>query len=92
MVQGLAGLDAGREACKPFFEKCQELGIHNIHVHKGPTIWPLDKDAFDVKDVDIAATSYPELNFIVEHVGCPGSRTSASWRHRSPTSMPAWRS
>ena len=48
-----------------------ELGIKNIHVHKGPTIWPLDKDAFDVADVDHAATSFPELNFIVEHVGLP---------------------
>jgi len=54
-----------------FLEKCQELGIKNIHVHKGPTIWPLDKDAFDVRDVDYAATSFPELNFIVEHVGLP---------------------
>jgi uncharacterized protein len=54
-----------------FLDKCKELGIKNVHVHKGPTIWPLDKDAFDVKDVDIAATSNPELNFIVEHVGLP---------------------
>jgi predicted TIM-barrel fold metal-dependent hydrolase len=58
-------------AAQPFFEMCQELGIRNIHVHKGPTIWPLDKDSFDVKDVDIAATTYPDLNFIVEHVGLP---------------------
>ena len=43
----------------------------NIHVHKGPTIWPLDKDAFDVADVDKVATRYQELNFIVEHVGLP---------------------
>jgi predicted TIM-barrel fold metal-dependent hydrolase len=55
----------------PFFEKLLELGIHNVHVHKGPTIWPLDKDAFDVADVDRVATSYPTLNFIVEHVGLP---------------------
>ncbi|MCU1398331.1 MAG: amidohydrolase, partial [Acidimicrobiales bacterium] len=55
----------------PFFEKCIELGIKNIHVHKGPTIWPLDKDGFDVKDVDHAATNHPQLNFIVEHVGLP---------------------
>jgi predicted TIM-barrel fold metal-dependent hydrolase len=55
----------------PFLELCQELGIKNLHVHKGPTIWPLDKDAFDVSDVDHAATSFPELNFIVEHVGLP---------------------
>jgi predicted TIM-barrel fold metal-dependent hydrolase len=56
---------------QPYFEKCIELGITNIHVHKGPTIWPLDKDAFDVADVDKVATRYQELNFIVEHVGLP---------------------
>ena len=54
-----------------YLEKAQQLGIKNIHVHKGPTIWPLDKDAFDVSDVDHAATDFPELNFIVEHVGLP---------------------
>jgi predicted TIM-barrel fold metal-dependent hydrolase len=54
-----------------YLEKCQELGIRNIHVHKGPTIWPLDRDAFDVRDVDGAATAFPELRFIVEHVGLP---------------------
>jgi predicted TIM-barrel fold metal-dependent hydrolase len=54
-----------------YLEKCQELGIRNIHVHKGPTIWPLNRDSFDVADVDHAATAFPELNFIVEHVGLP---------------------
>jgi predicted TIM-barrel fold metal-dependent hydrolase len=54
-----------------YLEKCQELGVTNIHVHKGPTIWPLNKDAFDVMDVDDAATSFPDLNFIIEHVGLP---------------------
>jgi len=54
-----------------YLEKCQELGITNIHVHKGPTIWPLNRDSFDVHDVDHAATAFPELNFIVEHVGLP---------------------
>jgi uncharacterized protein len=55
----------------PFLDKCVELGIKNLHVHKGPTIWPLDKDAFDVSDVDHVATDYQDLNFIVEHVGLP---------------------
>lgn len=54
-----------------YFELCRELGIKNIHVHKGPTIYPLNKDAFDVHDVDQAATDFPDLNFIVEHVGLP---------------------
>jgi hypothetical protein len=52
-------------------EKCEELGVTNIHVHKGPTIWPLNRDAFDLADVDDAASSFPGLNFIVEHVGLP---------------------
>jgi predicted TIM-barrel fold metal-dependent hydrolase len=54
-----------------YLETCEELGVKNIHVHKGPTIWPLNRDAFDVADVDHAATKFPELNFIVEHCGLP---------------------
>jgi predicted TIM-barrel fold metal-dependent hydrolase len=54
-----------------FLRKCADLGIENIHPHKGPTIRPLNRDAFDVGDVDDAASSFPELNFIVEHVGYP---------------------
>jgi predicted TIM-barrel fold metal-dependent hydrolase len=54
-----------------YLEKCQELGIVNQHVHKGPTIWPLNKDAFDVSDIDQVATDFPRLNFIVEHSGIP---------------------
>ena len=69
--KGSRGWTLADEECKPFYEKFKELGIKNIHAHKGPTIWPLDKDAFDVKDIDIAATNNPELNFIVEHVGLP---------------------
>src|SRR3712207_2480316 len=38
---------------------------------RSPTIWPLNRDAFDVADVDEAASSFPDLNFIVEHVGLP---------------------
>lgn len=54
-----------------YLEKCRELGVKNIHVHKGPTIRPLERDAFDVHDVDVAATEFTDLNFIVEHVGLP---------------------
>jgi predicted TIM-barrel fold metal-dependent hydrolase len=54
-----------------FLEKCQQLGVTNIHVHKGPTIWPLNKDAFDVADIDQTATDFPNLTFIIEHCGIP---------------------
>lgn len=54
-----------------FLEECAKLGITNIHCHKGPTVFPLNRDAFDVSDVDDAATNFPELNFIIDHVGLP---------------------
>ena len=54
-----------------YLEKTQELGIKNVNLHKGPTVWPLNKDAFSVEDVDDAATRFPELNFIVDHLGLP---------------------
>ncbi len=54
-----------------YLNKCRELGVKNIHVHKGPTIWPLNKDAFDVSDIDAPATDFQELNFIIEHCGLP---------------------
>jgi uncharacterized protein len=69
--EGSRGWALTDPAAAAYLDKCRELGIKNVHVHKGPTIWPLDKDAFDVRDVDYAATTYPELNFIVEHVGLP---------------------
>jgi uncharacterized protein len=70
--QGSRGWKLTDPEAIPFLDKCAELGIRNMHVHKGPTIWPLDKDAFDVSDVDHVATDYNgKLNFIVEHVGLP---------------------
>ena len=68
---GSRGYKLSDPAAYRFLEGAQDLGIKNVHVHKGPTIWPLDKDAFDVSDVDHAATDFPDLNFIVEHVGLP---------------------
>ena len=67
-VQGLALNDPAAYKC---FELCEKLGIKNMHVHKGPTIIPLNKDAFDVHDVDHAATDFQDLNWIVEHCGLP---------------------
>ncbi len=55
----------------PYMEKCIELGIEIIHVHKGPTIHPLNLDAFDVHDVDYVATAFPDLKFVVDHCGMP---------------------
>lgn len=53
------------------FEEASKLGIKNLHFHKGPGIDPLTLDGFDVCDVDPAAAAFPDLNFIVDHLGLP---------------------
>ena len=68
---GSRGWSLKDEWAQKYLALCQELNLKNIHVHKGPTNYPLDMDAFDVRDIDYAATDFPELNFIVEHVGLP---------------------
>jgi predicted TIM-barrel fold metal-dependent hydrolase len=68
---GSKGYKLSDDGALQYLDKCRELGVTNIHVHKGPTIWPLNRDAFDVADVDVAATAFPELIFIVEHCGLP---------------------
>jgi uncharacterized protein len=56
---------------KRYLAECEKLGIKNVHVHKGPTIFPLNRDAFDVADVDEVATEFQGLTFIIEHCGLP---------------------
>ncbi|MGH2578618.1 MAG: amidohydrolase family protein, partial [Actinomycetota bacterium] len=55
----------------PLYEKCLDLGVRNMHFHKGPAVEPLNLAWFDVRDIDEPAWLYPELNFIIDHVGLP---------------------
>ena len=55
----------------PLYEKCIELGVKNMHFHKGPAVEPLALEKFDVRDIDEPSSLYPELNFIVDHIGLP---------------------
>ncbi|WP_428390691.1 amidohydrolase family protein [Lichenicoccus sp.] len=65
------GYKLSDKASYRYLEAAEKLGIKNIHVHKGPTILPLNRDAFDVADIDDVASSFQNLNFIVEHCGLP---------------------
>jgi predicted TIM-barrel fold metal-dependent hydrolase len=65
------GWAANDPAVFPCYEKCLELGIKNMHFHKGPAVEPLTLAKFDVRDIDEPAWLYPELNFIIDHVGLP---------------------
>lgn len=55
----------------PLYERCIELGVRNMHFHKGPAVEPLALERFDVRDIDEPSTLFPELNFIVDHCGLP---------------------
>ena len=57
-----------------------------------PTIRPLDRDAFDVADVDHVASEFTDLNFIVEDVGLPRLEDFAGSPPRSATFTAASRS
>ena len=55
----------------PVFEKAQELGVKIIGVHKGVPLGPQPIEHTQTWDMDGAAANFPELNFVIFHVGLP---------------------
>jgi uncharacterized protein len=55
----------------PVFEKAQELGVSLIGVHKGVPLGPQPIEATQTWDMDGAAANFPDLNFVIFHVGLP---------------------
>ena len=55
----------------PVFEKAQELGIDLIGVHKGVPLGPQPVEHTRTFDMDGAAANFPDINFVIFHVGLP---------------------
>jgi uncharacterized protein len=55
----------------PVFEKAQELGVNRIGVHKGVPLGPQPVEATQTWDMDGAAANFPDINFVIFHVGLP---------------------
>ena len=55
----------------PVFEKAQELGVNLIGVHKGVPLGPQPIEATQTWDMDGAAVNFPDINFVIYHVGLP---------------------
>jgi predicted TIM-barrel fold metal-dependent hydrolase len=55
----------------PVFEKAQELGVNLIGVHKGVPLGPQPIESTQTWDMDGAAANFPDLNFVIFHVGLP---------------------
>jgi predicted TIM-barrel fold metal-dependent hydrolase len=55
----------------PVFEKAQELGVNLIGVHKGVPLGPQPVEHTRTFDMDGAAANFPDINFVIFHVGLP---------------------
>jgi predicted TIM-barrel fold metal-dependent hydrolase len=55
----------------PIFEKAQQLGVNLIGVHKGVPLGPQHIEHTQAWDMDGAAENFPDINFVIFHVGLP---------------------
>ncbi len=55
----------------PIFEKALELGVNLIGVHKGVPLGPQHVEHTQAWDMDGAAENFPDINFVIFHVGLP---------------------
>jgi predicted TIM-barrel fold metal-dependent hydrolase len=55
----------------PIFEKAMELGVNLIGVHKGVPLGPQPIEHTQTWDMDGAAANFPDINFVIFHVGLP---------------------
>ncbi len=55
----------------PIFEHAQELGVNLIGVHKGVPLGPQPIEHTRTFDMDGAAANFPDINFVIFHVGLP---------------------
>lgn len=59
------------EVAFPIYEKALELGVNLIGVHKGVPLGPQHVEHTTTWDMDGAAGKFPEINFVMYHVGLP---------------------
>jgi predicted TIM-barrel fold metal-dependent hydrolase len=54
----------------PLYEKCRELGVTAVAIHKSLPLGPAPNgDAFHPRDVEGAADAFPDINFSIVHGG-----------------------
>ncbi|MET0451854.1 MAG: amidohydrolase family protein [Mycobacterium sp.] len=60
-----------RQIAYPLWEKALELGINNVQFHKGVPFGTERMEHMHPTDLQQAALDFPELNFIIHHLGDP---------------------
>lgn len=57
------------EVAYPIFEKCRDLGIRMVAIHKNFAFGRVPLDTYRVSDLDTPAAAFPDLTFEVVHGG-----------------------
>ncbi len=60
-----------RHVAYPLWEKCLELGVNSVQFHKGLPFGRQILDHQRPNDIEQAAIDFPELTFIIHHLGIP---------------------
>jgi predicted TIM-barrel fold metal-dependent hydrolase len=75
---------ADEELLYPIFQKCLDLGVKVVGVHKAVPLGITPMDPFRVGDVDYAAQDFPDLAFEIVHAGLAFLDESALQMARFP--------
>jgi predicted TIM-barrel fold metal-dependent hydrolase len=82
-----------RQIAYPMWEKALELGINNVQFHKGVPFGTERMEHMHPTDLQQAALDFPDLNFIIHHLGDPYIDESISIASRNPNvwlALSAW--
>lgn len=77
----------------PLYEKCLELGVNNVQFHKGVPFGTERMEDMKPNDLQDAASEYPEMTFIIHHLGDPYIDETISLAARNPNiwlALSAW--
>ena len=82
-----------RKIAYPLWEKCLELGVNSVQFHKG---LPFGRQLLEHQrpnDIEQAAIDFPELTFIIHHLGIPYVDDTINIASRHPNvwlALSAW--
>ena len=68
----------------PLYEKCQDLGIRVLQFHKGFPFGRQNVEELNTIDLQAPARDFPEMTFIIHHLGIPYFDETVSIASRFP--------
>lgn len=68
----------------PMYERCRDLGVHNVQFHKGTPFGHQPLEALSPLDLQAPARDFPDMNFIIHHLAFPFFEEAVSLAARFP--------